>query len=621
MQNKLIAKPFLKWAGGKSQLLEQFNKLYPQVLKMGKIKTYVEPFIGGGAVLFDILSNYSIENIYISDVNKDLVLTYRVIQSNVLALINKLSNLQDEYVGTDDDKKEDYYYAVRDSFNIGIMSTDYNDISDKSLDRAAQLIFLNKTCFNGLFRVNSKGKYNVPWGKHKNPTICDAENLKAVNIALEHVRILNSDFEDMFQYINEDTFVYFDPPYRPLPGSPSFKAYAMSDFNDNEQIRLANFYKSLSCEGVFLMLSNSDPKNSDAEDNFFDELYKEFNINRVKASRMINSKGNGRGAVSELLILNYNYPVEEKQMKENSIFAEKINCNTPDDVFKYLLSTLKDSIKGWDYFVNWSKAIGNIKDIEIELNILNYLVGKENIELEFKYLLGKHPQVYKLLPILIACREKSFNILNPQENKIFNYENFEFKKKNNVSDKEINKAVEFASNVGLLELFSNKTIKNVVDYVFGIEVGLDSNGRKNRSGTSMETLVELFINNLCVKHSFKYLTQATSTKIAQEWGINVTVDKSERRFDFAVNNGLSLYLIETNFYGGGGSKLKATAGEYKALYDFIKQDNHKFIWTTDGKGWDTAARPLEETFNHIDYILNLDMIEKSILEDIIVKNL
>lgn len=308
-------------------------------------------------------------------------------------------------------------------------------------------------------------------------------------------------------------------------------------------------------------------------------------------------------------------------MKYNKLFKGKLACENQSEVFRYLLSTLKDSIKGWDYFVNWEKALGNVERIEIDLNIMNYLIGKQDIKEEFKGLLRKHPTTYKLIPLLIASRDRDFNILNPKSNNIFNYDFFSFRDKDKLTEEKIEKAAEFADSVGVLKLFENKTLKNVVDYVFGVEVGLDSNGRKNRSGVSMEGLVELFINNLCDKHNYEYIVQATATKIHERWKYHVTVDKSERRFDFAVNNGQALYLIETNYYSGGGSKLKATAGEYKTLYDYIKNDNNHFIWITDGEGWHTASRPLEETFNHTDYILNLDMIEKGLLEDIIINSL
>lgn len=635
MRDKVV-KPFLKWAGGKGQLLDEFKKLYPPELKSGRIKRYIEPFVGGGAVFFEIFQNYDVEECYINDTNQDLILTYKVIQKDVETLIDRLSYLKDSFVGMPDEKKEDFYYVIREKFNNNKDTIDYINYSNAWSQRAAELIFLNKTCFNGLYRVNSKGNFNVPFGKYKNPTIFDRENLVEINKMLRNTTILCRDFSELEPFADEHSFVYFDPPYKPLTVSSSFTSYTKEDFGDVEQERLAEFYKALTRKNAKLMLSNSDMKNVDEENHYFDNLYKysdergkqRIQIHRVKASRMINSKADGRNAINELVIVNYGVeqPKENvkegvKRMKETKLFKEKLGLDTPEQVFKYLLSSLKESIKGWDYFVNWEKAISNIREVEIDLNLLNYLIGKENVREEFSYLLKEYPRLIKRIPILIACRDNNFSILNFQEDKGFEYEHFDFKGKKELGAKEIDDAVDFADNSGILSLFKDKTIKNVVDYVLGIEVGLDSNGRKNRSGSSMERLAEKFILSLCERHGYSYIKQATSKRIMDEWRINVTVDKSERRFDFAINNNQSLYLIEVNYYGGGGSKLKATAGEYKALYDFIKSDNHKFIWVTDGLGWHTAARPLEETFNHVDYIVNLDLIEKGLFEDIITNNL
>lgn len=308
-------------------------------------------------------------------------------------------------------------------------------------------------------------------------------------------------------------------------------------------------------------------------------------------------------------------------MKYSSIFKDKIGCKNENEVFSYLITNLNDSIKSWDYFVNWKKVIGNTKDIEIDLNILNYLIGKEGIEQEFEYLLKKHPQTIKLIPILLACREDNFKILTELSNGSLKYEDFSFEGKKDLTDKEISKAVRFAYKSGLLKLFKDKTIKNIVDYTIGIEVGLDSNGRKYRGGTAMEKIIETYIKGVCNSHGFNYAVQVTSEKVFDNWGLKLGVDKSSRQFDFAVYNGKKLYLIESNYYGGGGSKLKSTAGEYKALYDFVSKDGHKFIWITDGMGWKSTSRPLEETFNYIEYLLNLKMITKGLLESIIVNNL
>lgn len=302
-------------------------------------------------------------------------------------------------------------------------------------------------------------------------------------------------------------------------------------------------------------------------------------------------------------------------MKYNKIFKNKINCSNADDVFDYLISTLKDTITKWDYFVNWAKVFDNLNDVEIELNILNYLIGKQNTEDEFKLLLDKHPSISRLIPILIACRDNKFKILTSYDKKTFLYESYDFSRSGSI---EKSKVIEFAKSTGFLDLLENKRIKNLVDYVIGVEVGLDSNGRKNRGGALMEGIVEFFIKDICERNGFDYIKEASSTTIYKKWGLHLKVDKSSRRIDFAVNNNGQLFLLETNFYGGGGSKLKSTAGEYKSMFDFWKSDGHHFIWITDGNGWHSTRLPLHETFNYIDYILNLDMVTKGILEDIIL---
>ena len=308
-------------------------------------------------------------------------------------------------------------------------------------------------------------------------------------------------------------------------------------------------------------------------------------------------------------------------MKYSLIFKNRIGCKDEREVFSYLINNLNDSIRYWDYFVNWEKVLGNTRDLEMDLNILNYLIGKNDIEKEFSYLLKKHPQVVSLIPVLLACRESQFKILTNLSSGNLKYEDFSFKNKKSLSETEISKAVRFAKETGLLKIFKDKAIKNVVDYTVGIEVGLDSNGRKNRGGTAMETVVETFIADICKSQGFSYLKQATSEKVFAKWKLKLSMDKSSRRFDFAVYNGKTLYLIEANYYGGVGSKLKATAGEYKSLYDFISKDGHKFIWITDGLGWESTTRPLEETFNHIEYLLNLKMLTVGLLEDIITRGL
>lgn len=310
-------------------------------------------------------------------------------------------------------------------------------------------------------------------------------------------------------------------------------------------------------------------------------------------------------------------------MKYSDIFEKRLGCADKEEVFKYLLDHMKETIKGWDFFVAWEKVMNKVGSVEVVLNILNYLIGKGNIREEFKILIGKYPEIAEVLPILLALREKNIKVLEPLEDNIFNYKEFTIRKKKKYSPDEIELLAEFAEKTGLLSMFEKKNIKSVVDYVIGVEVGLDTNARKNRSGTAMEMITELFIKKICSINSYRYLSQATSDKIKTNLGYDVFVDKSQRSFDFAIDNGYKLYLVETNYYGGGGSKLKSVAGEFTTLFNFLKEKTpeHGFIWITDGRGWKTTEKPLRESFDKVDYILNLDMVQNGILEDIILQGL
>lgn len=285
-----------------------------------------------------------------------------------------------------------------------------------------------------------------------------------------------------------------------------------------------------------------------------------------------------------------------------------------DDVFKSLLGNLKPSSMLWTYFVNWEKVFANTKKIEVGLNILNYLIGKENFDDEFIYLVKEHPEVIAILPSL-AVRDgkgnKKFNILVDYSNNKLVYENFDFSIAD-TSETSIKKFIRFISETGIKKLIVSKRVKNLVDYMIGVEAGLDSNARKNRGGTSMEVISEAFIKDFCYKRNYTYLTQANAKKIKKEWDIKVDVTKSSRKYDFVINTGSELVIVETNFYGSEGSKLKSTAGEYRKLNSELK-GKQKFIWLTDGKGWIKTHLPLRDAFNEIDHIFNLNMLEKGIL--------
>lgn len=292
-------KPFLKWAGGKGQLLSEIEQYYP--FEDGMITKYAEPFVGGGAVLFDILSKYDLDEVYISDINAELINTYCIIKNNIDNLVEILKEMQNEFISSDTDYRKEYYLAKRERFNDLKVNGDANI----NLEKAALMIFLNKTCFNGLFRVNKKGLFNVPMGAYKNPLICDEDNLRAVSEALQNVTIVCGDYKDSAAFIDDNTFVYFDPPYRPITETASFTAYTENLFNDEEQIELAKFVDNMHRKGAKIVISNSDPKNSNAEDDFFENIYSSHKIKRVEANRMINCNSEARGKIKELLISNF----------------------------------------------------------------------------------------------------------------------------------------------------------------------------------------------------------------------------------------------------------------------------------------------------------------------------
>lgn len=306
MRMKYNAKPFVKWVGGKTQLLSDLEARLPEeVKKTGIIERYIEPFVGGGALFFYLKSKYTIKKAYLIDNNEDLILTYRVIQKIPANLIKELKKLRKVYIKLNDNKRAECYYQIREQYNKQKRRINYKYFSNVWVKRAAYSIFLNKTCFNGLFRQNSNGYFNVPHGRYKDPKICDSDNIHEVSKALKNTKIICGDFSASKRYAMPETLVYFDPPYRPLNATASFTAYTKNGFCDNEQLRLANLCKNFSQNKVYVLLSNSDPTNENKKDKFFDEIYNDFNIQRVLANRMVNCNGDKRGQIKELLIANY----------------------------------------------------------------------------------------------------------------------------------------------------------------------------------------------------------------------------------------------------------------------------------------------------------------------------
>jgi len=286
-----------------------------------------------------------------------------------------------------------------------------------------------------------------------------------------------------------------------------------------------------------------------------------------------------------------------------------------DSLFNIFINTLKTTLKTWDYYVNWDRILKNIEPIEKELNLLNSLIGKTNIGEEFIKLIKEYPNVLKAIPILLAIREDKIEVLIDAKN--FIYERYNFHK-TEITNKEIEQLSDFIINSGLGEMLTNRKIKSLVDYVLGIEVGMDTNARKNRGGLIMENIVEMHIADLCNTMEYDYVKQGTKNKIKEKWGIDIAIEESERSIDFVIKGKSNkLYFIEVNFYGGGGSKLKATAGEYRKMAEYWKKQGFSFIWITDGKGWKTTIKPLKEYYDDGNFLLNISMLSNGYLKDII----
>ncbi|MDD1718081.1 MAG: DNA adenine methylase [Methanoregulaceae archaeon] len=299
-QQEQVAGPFLKWAGGKSQLLKKFEGLFPEDIKTGSVRNYVEPFVGGGAVYFFVNQRYRIGRCHIFDKNEELVLAYSVVKKDVESLIREITRISEEYVASDPAARQHMFYRIREDFNELHRDVDFSRYNRTWKERAAQLIFLNRTCYNGLFRVNSDGEFNVPFGRYRQPKILDAEKLRAASATLANTSIHRGDFTACARYAPAGSFVYLDPPYRPRSRSSSFTSYASGGFREGDQVRLARFARTLDHKGVKFMISNSD-----TGDGFFEGIYDGFTLEKVLARRAINSKGAKRGEITELIITNY----------------------------------------------------------------------------------------------------------------------------------------------------------------------------------------------------------------------------------------------------------------------------------------------------------------------------
>lgn len=574
-------KPFVKWAGGKTQLLPILLENFQY-----ECKIYIEAFIGGGALFLTILDNLEetqFEKIIINDINKKLITTYEVIRDNINNLIYELKNIENSYNSLETfEEKENLFYQIRDEFNLN--NTD-------SLKIARDFIFLNKTCFNGLYRENSKGKFNVPFGKKEKASIFDEENLLLLSQKLnlekngkKIVEIRQGDFFSLEKEISSETFFYLDPPYRPVTKN-GFTDYNKSTFNDNTQKKLAEFCTKINQAGGKFLLSNSDPKVLDINDNFFDDLYKNYCIERVEARRNINSKGNGRGKINEILVKNY-------RLKRDDELKLFLGGEMTKD-FNLFLSQLKETNATLDYFVDFEKVRKNVDKISLKLNTLNYLLGKENLQEAISKVCYENKSAFEVLNILIAVRDSKVKTIYNRN--YYSLEDF-FDTPENI--------YQFIKLTKLEEVFKNREIKNLVDYVYGIEVGLDTNARKNRGGSNMSKIVE----NLFLENNISYRKEVKSTEFLEL----ASLGKDIKQFDFVIYTDKT-YLIEVNFYSSGGSKLNEVARAYTDIAPKINQNkNFEFVWITDGIGWHTAKNKLEEAYINIPSVYNLTTLQEFI---------
>jgi DNA adenine methylase len=308
------ARPFLKWAGGKGQLLKSLSAYFPKALSDGSVADYYEPFLGGGAMFFHVMQAYPVRNAWLMDANEELVLLYKVVQKDVEPLVAHLLQMERDFLKLDQGKRQQRYLRVRAALNKARPGMDFNKYSAAWIERASQLVFLNKTCYNGLFRVNRGGGFNTPFGRYVRPAIANAANLRAASALLARARIRRGDFGDLGAMdarpaglLKTGSFVYYDPPYRPLSRTANFTSYSRFAFGDTEQERLARMFRALDRRGVYQMLSNSDPKNTDPADDFFETRYAAYRETfwRVPASRAINSDAKRRGRINEIVITNY----------------------------------------------------------------------------------------------------------------------------------------------------------------------------------------------------------------------------------------------------------------------------------------------------------------------------
>ena len=518
-------KPFVKWAGGKTQFLEIINLLMPS-----DYNTFIEPFVGGGSVFLSIQPN----KLIINDLNQELIITYRVIKSTPQALISLLQEHEKKH-------SPEFYEQLRQQEPQNLTH----------LEIAARFIYLNKTGYNGLYRVNSQGEFNVPWGKREKVKLFDKENILAISKYLNenNCQILNQDYQELLPLIQNRDFLFVDPPYD-SEKSNGFTSYTANKFTRENQKELFNFLKEAEKKGAKWLLTNH------ATD-FIKELYKDYQQFTSKAQRFINCQGEKRvGGAQEIFIWNYELTVKQKQQLE----------------FEKWFATIQTTNVDLSQLVNWKKIQSNLVVYEKDLKVLNGLIcaNQEELSQKIETIWDESPQSFQVLPYLLAVRDN---------------ENFAWLEKENVEYWEnltLKKVKKLIFNSGLAEYLTNGQIKDLKDYCLGVEVGLGTHGKKNLAGATMEKAVETLLN----KYQVEYKKQ-----VPVSFQVN-----GKKLFDFLIKLNGKEYYLETSFYNSPGSKVSEIIRSYEGVLQKAQNNEINFLWILDGKGLKSVKELLKEVY-------------------------
>ena len=518
-------KPFVKWAGGKTQLLDIINLISPT-----SYNRLIEPFAGGGAFFLNKRANQTI----INDINKELITSYLLIKKDP----NQLMNLLKEYENNHD---KDFFEILR--------KQNISDLTELGI--AARFIYLNKTCFNGLYRVNSKGGFNVPWGKKEKAKIFDKENILAISeyLNVTNSQIFNKDYKELISEIKPGDFLFVDPPYD-NEDDKGFTSYSIEGFNKENQKELFTFLKKAEKKGARWLLTNHSTE-------FIKELYKEYPHFIKKVNRSINSQGDKRmGNAKEIFIWNYELtPEQSEELK-----------------FEKYFTSIKHTNVSLENLIDLKKVEKNIGTYKENLTKLSNLLGNEDgLNERIEILWRESPKSFQTLPVLLAIKDKNFSWLD-NDNEVKFWE---------IDDLKIDEIKNFIFGSKLIEFFTNGQIKNLQDYALGIEIGLDTHSRKNRSGQMMEKTIE----NLLISYNLEYQSQK-----------HIYLEGDKKVFDFWVKINDKEYYCETNFFNSQGSKISEVIRSYNHLYKLSEKENINFLWIGDGRGLRTVKEVLRNTF-------------------------